>query len=280
MSHPRVVLLLPAWQAAGFIGDTLDSIARQTWPGLEVLISVDRSDDATAEVCQAFARAHPNARAIVQTERLGWTGNTNALLAAAEGDYLLILAHDDRLDPAYVETLVAALDADPAAVIAFCDMQTTHPDGRVEACVYDRLDEVGSPVERARRLLRGDGPWWTAYRGVFRAEAARRIGGLRRHAAGEFAADWPWLVGLGLLGGFRRVPGVLYWKAYQPASLSYQWRYGLGGWFAVSASCLRQVMAADLPFAAKLGLAATVWGKRLAWVAAALRRRLTPAAGR
>ncbi len=75
--HPRVVALVPAWQAAAFVEATLDCLAAQSWPNLEVLISVETSDDATPEIVNGYAERHANFRVVIQPERLGWIGNTN-----------------------------------------------------------------------------------------------------------------------------------------------------------------------------------------------------------
>lgn len=279
---PRVVALLPAWQAEAFIADTLQSLAAQTWPNLEILISVDVSKDATVEICRAFAADRPNVRVVAQTERQGWIGNTNALLAMAEGDFLFFALHDDLLAPTFVETLARALEAEPAAAIAYCDFETVHQDGATEMGVYDVLAGVASPVERARRVLRQQGTWWAPFRGMFRAEAARRIGGLKRHAAGEFCADWPWLVHMATLGLSIRAPGVHCRKFYKPGSLSKTWRFSLRQWLGVAGGALREVYASDLPLAGKLRLTLTLAGMCWTWFVRALAtsprlRRFRPA---
>src|ERR1700678_315944 len=124
LPSPRVVACLPAWQAADFIGPVLESLASQTYPNVEVLISVDLCSDDTAEICDRFAMAHPNARVIRQPERLGWIANTNALLRAADGDYVFFAFHDDPLEPTYVARLVEVLERNADAVLAFSDFYT------------------------------------------------------------------------------------------------------------------------------------------------------------
>ena len=49
---PRAVALLPARNAESFIEPVLESLAAQTYPNLEVLISDDASTDRTAEICR------------------------------------------------------------------------------------------------------------------------------------------------------------------------------------------------------------------------------------
>ena len=181
-------------------------------------------------------------------------GNTNAVLRAAAGDYLMIAAHDDHPLPGYVARLVDVLEREPGAVLAFSDIETVYANGRRETRVYSDLDAIRSPIERARRLLAQSPHWSTPYRGVFRADAFARIGGLRCHRAGESSADWPWLVRLALLGEFVRIPECLLVKRYRAESLSRSWRLDFRAWVAVAASCAHEIRRAGLTTAERRAL--------------------------
>jgi glycosyltransferase involved in cell wall biosynthesis len=238
---------MPAWQAADFIGPVLDSVAAQTYPNLELLISVDLCSDPTAEMCERFAATHPNVRVIRQPVRLGWVGNANFTLREAQGDYAFFAFHDDPLYPTYVEKLVAALEAAPQAVIAFSNFYT-----RSGLCAYDVLDGVRSKFERCRRMYRAYGAWWSPNRGLMRMWAVRELGGMRRHLAGEYSADWPWLLRLAALGEFVHVPEPLLFKDVRERSLSMAWRSNLWDRLAVQIECVRALHEARLPFAQEL----------------------------
>lgn len=254
----RVVALVPAHEAAGFIEETLRSLAAQTYENLRVLVSVDRSRDDTAARCAAFARNDPRFTVVVQPERLGWIGNTNALIRLAEGDLGFLLGHDDLVDPEYVTRLTAAILGNPRAALAFADAEVHAPGTPNEIIRFTDLDGVTDRVERGRRLLGHTRPWWVAYRGLFHLDAARGIGGLRRHLGGEFVADWPFLLRLALLGKWVRVPEVLYRKRYRSTSLSRQWRYGNFQWLAAHVAFASAVAAADLTTTERLILQAAV----------------------
>lgn len=251
---PKVVALVPAWRAAAFIGPTLDGLAAQTCPHLEVVISDDASPDDTAAICERYAERDARFRLIRQPRNLGWTGNVNALLAHGRGDYLLFAFHDDILAPEYVARCVAALEANPRAIIAFSDLTLVNQDGSREERSYAVLEGVPDVVRRARLVAQQRGSWWIPNRGVFRASAARAIGGLRRHLAGEFSADWPWLLHMSLLGEFTRIPENLCTKVYTPQSLSRSWKGGVWPTQAVALSALREVTRAKVPARVKLVL--------------------------
>jgi glycosyltransferase involved in cell wall biosynthesis len=260
VNAPRVVALVPTWRASEFIDQTLRSLAAQTWSHLEILISDDASPDDTAAKCERFATADPRFRVIRQPRNLGWVGNVNALLNAARGDYLLFAFQDDLPEPAYIEKCVAALEANPRAIIAYSDIALVNQDGSREEKRYAELDGVSDRLERGRRVAWQEGSWWIPNRGVFRSRAAAEIGGLRRHAAGEFSADWPWLLHMTLLGEGIRVPERLVTKIYMTRSLSRSWNFGGRSWTAVTLSAAGAVWRADIPLHEKIALMPVLTG--------------------
>lgn len=256
MTQPaRISALVPAYNAAAFIQPVLDSLSAQSVASLEVLVSVDESQDDTFDICQAHADRDSRFRIVRQPTRLGWIGNSNYLLGTARGEYTMFAFHDDILAPGCIETLGRILEERPGAVLAHGDVQLTHVDGSREHWQYGEIDGLPDPVARGRRMLRRNGQWWVAMHGLFRTARARRIGGLKAHGAGSFSADWPWLLHLSLLGEFARCPEILCFKHYHPGSLSRSWAFSREQYFEASASCLREIWNSELSSSQKLELA-------------------------
>jgi glycosyltransferase involved in cell wall biosynthesis len=276
MPRTRVVACMPAWNAAQFIEPVLCSLAAQTYPDLQVLISDDASGDTTAALCERFAMHRPGFTVHRQPRNLGWIGNVNWLLKHAQGEYLFFAFHDDPLEPTYVERLVAALEAAPDAVLAFSDITI---DLRAQALVtrwsFTDLDGIATARERLRLLTPMQGHWWIPNRGLFRSSAARSIGGMRKHLAGELSADWPWLIHLSLLGRFVRVPEPLVRKVWRQQGLSMSWNRRPGWRVGVVLGAAREIAAADLPRRLRVHLLVdfcshwlgTWWRTRAQWIA-------------
>jgi glycosyltransferase involved in cell wall biosynthesis len=232
---------MPAWNASAFIEPVLASLAAQDYPNLEVLISVDQSPDATADVCERFAADHPNVRVIRQPARLGWLANANFTLREARGTYAFFAFHDDPLQPAYVTKLVAALEAHPDAILAFSDLLTS--DG---ICRYTTLDDARTVFERCRRVFHAFDAWWVPNRGLMRLSAVQTLGGMRRHLGGEYCADWPWLLRLAGRGRFVRVDEPLLFKNFRERSLSQTWRSHPWNRLGVQLACMAALHEAGL----------------------------------
>lgn len=257
-----VTALLPAWQSADFIQATLDSLSAQTYEHFQVIISVDLCEDETYAVCSQHAAQDPRFRVVQQTRRMGYVGNCNALLDLADSDYAMLTFHDDQLAPDYISRLVEALDTSPEAVMAYSDLLLTYEDGRKEEMAFTGLEGLSDPAQRGARMLKPVHGWWLPNRGLFRLAQARRINGLKAHAAGEFSTDWPWMFHMSLLGEFVRVPQMLCYKNFMTGSLSRGWNYTTAQWAAVRAACMRELGNSPLPAKDRiiLSLVSFFWG--------------------
>ncbi len=250
---PKVSAILPAYNCEAFVGETLESLEAQTWPNLEIVIGDDASSDGTPDILRAFADGRENVQLALREKNLGWTGNSNDLMSRATGAFMFFAFHDDLVDPPYVERLVQALMGDPGAVLAYSDLEQREPDGETVIYCWTALEGASAPT-RVRRMAERPRAWHVPNRGVFRSSAFRRIGGLKRHAQGEFAADLPWLTHMASIGRFVRVPEVLCRKRYMPQSLTKVWRRGPDVDEALLQSVDREILASDLGWAEKRAL--------------------------
>ena len=275
---PRVTACTPTWNGADFIRKTLDSLAAQTYPNFRVIIADDASSDDTAAICEEYVARDSRFTLLRQRQRLGWVDNANAVLRAAapHSDYLMFAFHDDVLRPEFVAKLAFRLQQQPSAIVAFSDVECYYQDGSMELRQYDNLEGLTTPAERAELVIRQHGQWSVPNRGVFRAWAATRIGGLKKHMAGEFSADWPWLVHMSLLGEFVRVPEVLCEKYYQKNSLSRGWNFNSWSRIAAALSCGREIYRSDLSLADKWWLQVLLARRSMAWLRIAHKRYVAP----
>lgn len=251
---PKVTAILPCYCAEGFISRTLDSLAAQTWPRLEILIGDDASTDGTMAIVAAFAQGRDDVRIIARTENLGWLANTNDLMAKASGELMFFAFHDDLVAPTYVERLVQALQHNPRAVIAYSDLELIEVDGSQQLIIYDGLSGGVSRAARAVRMASKADRWWVPNRGLFHADAFRRIAGIQRHEAGEFQADWPWLLHMATLGEFERVAEPLCRKFYLKTSISKNWNEAPADHRALLRSAIREIRRSDLDMFSKLSV--------------------------
>ncbi|WP_137124238.1 glycosyltransferase family A protein [Roseomonas sp. HF4] len=214
---PGTTLCVPAWNATTFLAETLEAVARQQVPGLRVLVSIDGADAGTAAVCDAFLGDARFAR-IVQPRRLGWVGNTNALIEAVETEHVAIMPHDDLPADDWLVSLHAALAADPDAVGAYADLEAF---GTSEF-TFAQPEIVGPGLARRLETMLHQCAC-VAFRGLFRLRPGQPRPLLPAGLPGDIAADTAWLMELACRGALRRVPRILVRKRYHDRNTHGAW---------------------------------------------------------
>lgn len=215
MGAPFVAVCVPAYGAEAFLEPTLRSLLAQDRPADEIVVSVDPAGDRTEEVARDLLSGR-RARIVVQPQRLGWVGNTNAALRLARGDHAMILPHDDLLAPAYLGACLDALAANPGAALAYSDIEIIN-----NGNIVSETAETGAVVTRAAAIMERHLPA-IAWRAVFDRRRARRHL-VPSFALGDFAADTLWVARMAMQGEMVRVPGALYRKRLKSPSAHSVW---------------------------------------------------------
>ncbi len=113
MSLPTVSVLIPCYNAASYVGETLESVLRQTWPELDIVVVDDGSTDGSADVIRGFAR--PNLRYVRQSNA-GAAAARNRAFAESRGAFIQFLDADDLLDVDKIERQMVRLAKRPDCV--------------------------------------------------------------------------------------------------------------------------------------------------------------------
>src|SRR4051812_12341186 len=113
---PEVSVVVPAYNAARYLAQTLESVRAQTFTAWELIVIDDGSSDDTLAVAQEFARRDQRISACRQANA-GVAAARNAGLREAnrEAWAIMFLDADDVLESDALANLRAALRANPAA---------------------------------------------------------------------------------------------------------------------------------------------------------------------
>jgi GT2 family glycosyltransferase len=112
----KISVIMPAYNRASFIGETIESILGQTYQDWELIIVDDGSTDNTQEVVSRYP--DPRIRCVRQANA-GETAARNAGLSLAKGEYIACIDSDDLMLPHNLEVLLKTLEADPEAGCAY-----------------------------------------------------------------------------------------------------------------------------------------------------------------
>lgn len=126
---PKVSVCVPAYNAAGYLSETLQGILNQTFRDFEVIIGDDCSSDETFQIAQSFD--DERILCFRNEKNLGWIGNTNACLKKAAGQYVCVLNADDGWQSSFLETMTAILDRHPTVGFAFSSTHHVNDIGEI-----------------------------------------------------------------------------------------------------------------------------------------------------
>lgn len=117
---PLVTVVVPCFNSGEFLGEALESVRRQTFQDVEIVVVDDGSDDpATLDILRSLDA--PRTR-VVRQENRGLAGARNTGFREARGRYVCPLDADDMLHPTHLEKLLLAIETRQWAV-AFSDVE-------------------------------------------------------------------------------------------------------------------------------------------------------------
>lgn len=98
---PKFSVIIPVYRAAHTIRRCVESIEKNTFQDLEVILIEDGSPDDSWLVCEQLQREFPNVKALRNDKNRGVSYTRNRGLAAATGEYTLFADSDDWVDAHY-----------------------------------------------------------------------------------------------------------------------------------------------------------------------------------
>ena len=171
------------------------------------MITDNCSTDSTQEVATAFAERDARIRYVRNERNLGAPGNFNRAFSLSTRRLFKWASHDDLLAATFLEECVAALDAQPDAVLAFTRVAVVDADGEVQKELPSQLPATRSPdpIRRFEALAterHGGFQLW----GVMRADALAETSLHQRFPGGDKVL----LAEMALRGPFAEVQAPLF----------------------------------------------------------------------
>lgn len=154
---PVVSIIVPVYNVKSYVGECVESLCRQTYTNLEILLVDDGSTDGSGEVCDEYAGRDERIRVIHQANR-GLSGARNMGLDDARGEYIAFVDSDDLVSTNYVETLYELLmkyEADIAACAYVKGTTEQLTDIREKVLSLDNVKEICMPSVKLLKQWHG-----------------------------------------------------------------------------------------------------------------------------
>lgn len=130
MNESLVSIIIPVYNQADYLAETLDSVLSQTYNRWECIIindgSIDDSERIALEYCKKDSRF-----SYIYQENQGVVSARNNAIAESHGKYILPLDGDDMISPQYIEKAIFYFEH--------------HPDTKLVYCLADRFGGKNEP---------------------------------------------------------------------------------------------------------------------------------------
>ena len=130
--EPRLSIVIPVYKTPErYLQEMLDSIVNQTYSKWEVCIADGSPRGESRErLIKRYADRDTRFKYVILGENKGISGNTNAAMDMAQGDFLVLADHDDTLTPDALFECVKAMNEDPLYDVIYSDEDKLDMDGQ------------------------------------------------------------------------------------------------------------------------------------------------------
>jgi GT2 family glycosyltransferase len=210
-----VTLVVPNYNHAHYLAESLGSIAAQTRAPDRVLIIDDASTDDSIAVISRFIADHPSWELVHHSSNQGVVRGQNEAIAAVETEWIGFLGADDALHPTYLEKALAQAASHPdAGLICACCEIIGPSEGRMlrPMMLPAATSKMLQPADVCAILLDGDN-YFSGTTSLYRRSALQALGGFDV-SLGSFS-DAFLARQLALTYGFYFIADILgYWRIH------------------------------------------------------------------
>ena len=168
----KVSVIIPAYNAQRWLPETLESVAGQDFPEMEVIIVDDGSTDDTAALVTQNWPQHT----LIRTENWGVSHARNTGTAAATGEYIQYLDADDLLMPGKISRQVAMLLAHPEADVVYSNWQYLEQTATGEFKLGDTVARAIEDVSPDSQIAFFTGMWCPTGAYLYRRPFLHKVG--------------------------------------------------------------------------------------------------------
>lgn len=154
--YPKVSVIVLTYNNLDLTKACLESIECYThYPNYEVIIVDNASADDTPAYLNAYAESRSNVQAILNADNLGFSAGNNVGLAAATGDYVVILNNDTYVTSGWMHRMVNALRRNPELGLVGPVTNNIGNEARIEVN-YANMEEMQSEARKYTRAHAGE----------------------------------------------------------------------------------------------------------------------------
>lgn len=126
----KISVIVPVYNVENYLAKCLDSLVRQTYQNIEILVVNDGSKDHSEHIIQEYAQKYPEKVKPFIKENGGLSDARNFGIDHATGDYLGFVDSDDYVAPSMFEEMVHLAEKHQSKMV-ICNIQKVDENGKV-----------------------------------------------------------------------------------------------------------------------------------------------------
>ncbi len=198
----KVSVIMPCYNDGIYIKEAIESVKRQTYPDIELIVIDDGSDDKqTIDTLQAMK----DEIVLLHTDHLRPAGARNYGVSKATGRYIMPVDSDDIIDKTYIQKAVEIIESKENVGVVYCEAEL----------FGEKTGKWELPAYSLDKMLLDNIVFVTA---LFYREDWEKVGGFNTHmVAGMEDYDF-WLSILALGRDIYQIPEILFHYRIKPTS--------------------------------------------------------------
>ena len=170
-----ISVIIPVYNVEAFLPECLESVVRQSYTDLEIILVDDGSTDSCPSICDAYAAADARIKVIHQQNR-GLSAARNAGIEASSGEYITFVDSDDFILPDMLEHLLELARRHDADYVQCGYVRCQEKDSIGQITLCDEPESVQALEDaygKMKSCIRNEGLYVSAWgklfsRGLFR----------------------------------------------------------------------------------------------------------------
>ena len=110
MKNKKVSIIVPVFNTERYLSYCIDSLLRQDYDNIEIVLVNDGSTDKSLVICKEFAEKYSNIL-LIDKENTGQSDSRYVGFMSSSGDYIYCVDSDDYLEPNAISVLVTNLES-------------------------------------------------------------------------------------------------------------------------------------------------------------------------
>lgn len=125
----KVTVVVPVYNAEKYLKECVESIQKQTYTDIEIILVDDGSKDGSPKLCDALQKKDSRIK-VIHKENEGAGKSRNKGIELASGKYILFVDSDDYIKPDLIEKCVNAIAGSDSAMVMY-GVQHTDETGKI-----------------------------------------------------------------------------------------------------------------------------------------------------